>query len=455
MSTQTGILNSAHANLFSQADRINLARELSKSNIEAIRNNFKKEIEIFVHGALCASVSGSCIFSSLLGGRSGNRGKCAQPCRKLYSGSYVLSTKELCLIDKIPEIIKLGVDSIKIEGRMRTPYYVGTVTSNYRKAIDSYYNGNFTVTPHMKEELRSAFSREFTQGKFAGEEVFNTKQSSGTSKISPKVYEVRTKYVELEKRRSNLEKRVFTEKPSSGKQLIIRVYNEKDALIADKYADIICLDLFNENFKAIQKKLTKPLYAVTQRIMLDPDLEKIKAKIKEIDPVGILAGNLGILSFGLKVPIILDYNNNSFNDIQLSYYQNLGAKPIISAELNLKELEDFHNKDFIVFVHGKIRLMTLVHQLGEQKVNDWKGFNFYIRKIPNGSQVFNEKELGLFNKIRPIRQAGINQIYLDPESDDNFELVVKAYRDILDGKSIDVSELQKSYVLGWSKQGVL
>jgi collagenase-like PrtC family protease len=455
MSTQTGIMNSAHANLFKEIERINLARELSKNNIGIIRKKFEKELEIFVHGALCACVSGSCLFSSLLGGRSGNRGKCAQPCRKLYSGSYVLSTKELCLIDKIPEIIGLGINSLKIEGRMRTPYYVATVTSNYRKAIASYYAKKFSVTPSMKDELKSAFSRDFTQGKFANEEIFNLKQSSGTSKAYKKIYDVKINDINIKKRKANFLKLEFDKKASSGKQMIVRVYNEKDALIADKYADIVCLDLFNKNFELLQKKLTKPLYAVTQRIMLEQDIDSIKSKISEINPAGILAGNLGILNFNLKCPIILDYNSNCFNDAGVEYYQTLGAKPIIATELSLAELENFRNKDFVVFVHGKIRLMTLVHSLNEAKIKDWKGFNFYIKKIPNGSQVFNEKELGLFNKIRSIRKSGINQIYLDPNSDENLEKILKTYRDILEGKSLDVSELQREYVLGWSKQGVL
>ena len=84
MSTQTGILNSAHANLFNNSDRINLARELSKNQIKEIRKNFEKEIEIFVHGALCVCISGSCLFSSFIAGKSGNRGMCTQPCRKVY-----------------------------------------------------------------------------------------------------------------------------------------------------------------------------------------------------------------------------------------------------------------------------------------------------------------------------------------------------------------------------------
>ena len=459
MSTQTGIMNSAHANLFSGIHRINLARELSKSNIELIRKNFNKELEVFVHGALCACISGSCIFSSLLGGRSGNRGKCAQPCRKIYSGSYVLSTKELCLLDKLPEVIKMGIESIKIEGRMRTPYYVATTTSVYRKAIDSYYAGKFEATPAMKKELESAFSRDFTEGKFESKEIFNTNQSSsGSSKVKEKIYEVKTKELHLEKREAKPINLSMPEKKSSKKQLIIRIYNEKDALIAEKYADILCLDMFDEEFKAISKKIQKPLYAVTPRIIFDSDLDRITKKIKEIEPDGLLAGNLGILKMNFGLPTILDTNSNSFNDLQVNYYESLGAKPIMANELSLIELEEFKNKDFIVFVHGKIRLMTLAHELKEGTIRDYKGFTFKIKKIFNGSEILNEKELGLFNKLRPLVKVGITQFYIDTEKTINskdFEEILSIYKQILDGKTPDASRFQKDYVLGWSKQGVL
>jgi len=446
MSTQAGIMNSAHAALFN-VNRINLARELNEDNIESIRKNFDKEIEIFIHGALCACISGSCLFSSLLGGRSGNRGKCAQPCRKLYNNLYLLSTKDLCLIEKIPEIIKLGIDSVKVEGRMRNPYYVATITSIYRKAIDSYYNNKFEVTKDMKNKLESSFIRDFTKGKFSDEYIFNPNQILKNLKVKEEMYEVNTKPIDIE-RKSNLKEIEIKAKISSEKQLIARIYNEKDALIAENYADIIVLDLFHKNFKEIQKKLKKPVYAITPRIIFDSDLDIIKNKIQELSPKGLVAGNAGILNMNFNIPIILDYNSNCFNDLQLDFYQKLGAKPIISQELSIRDLENFKNKDFILFAHGKLRLMTLAHNLSEMKLKDEKGFNFYIKKIYNGAEVLNEKELGLFTLIKNIKQ-----VYIDTEN--NLESILKIYRNIIDDKPVKISGLKKKYVLGWAKQGVL
>lgn len=485
ISTQAGVMNSSHANIFSGIERINIARELTKENILRLRKNFDKQIEMFIHGALCACISGSCIFSSFLGGRSGNRGKCAQPCRKLYNGVYLLSTKELSLIEKIPEIMKLGINSLKIEGRMRTPYYVSTVVSNYRKAIDSYYRGKFRVTDQMKEELKGAFSREFTEGKFSNKFIFNLKQASGTFNNKRQVYDVNIKSLITNKRKAG-DISISTDKiESSGKKLVVRVYSKEQAQIAENYADILCLDMFHRDFKEIKNGLKKPVYAYTPRVMFDSDLVLIKKRITELSPGGIIAGNLGILNMKLGLPIILDYNSNCFNDLQIKYYRKKNAKPILSPELSLEEIENFNDKDFLIFVHGKIRLMTLAHNVQnivkpaqgvqcilehpknltnkqegffdvqENLIQDEKGFYFRIERIFNGTEVLNDKELGLFNKIHGLIKSGINQIYIDTEKTEDYEEILKSYRLILDGKTPDTSKLQKNYVLGRSKQGVL
>ena len=454
ISTQAGVMNSEHANLLSKADRIILAREINRANLESIRKNFKKELEVFIHGALCASISGGCLFASFVGGRSGNRGKCSQPCRKKYNSCYHLSTKELCLIDKIPELIKIGINSLKIEGRMRTPYYVATTTNIYRNAIDDYYSNRFKITQEIKDKLTSAFSREFTEGCYSGEFVFNKKQASGQSSITKQEYSVNEKDIKLEKRKSNIQLPEIKEKQSKEKRLLVRVYNKQDALSASENgADIIYLDMFHSDFKEIQSLIDKPLYAVTPRIMFDSDIPIIKKRIREIEPAGLLTGNLGILNLKLNLPIHLDYNCNCFNDLDLMYFESLNAFPIISPELSIKEQTEFKNKNFSVFVHGKIRLMTLAHKLPEGIIHDEKGFKFQVNKIYNGTELLNEKELGLFNKIRPLLNVGINNIFIDTET--NVGEIVKIYRQILDGKTVDVTKLKNNYVLGWSERGVL
>ena len=152
--------------------RVVLARELSLDEIKYICKNTKVEIECFVHGALCISYSGQCLFSSMLGGRSGNRGKCAGPCRlsfqllennKTIDSGYLLSTRDLCGLDYIPDFIQSGVKCLKIEGRMKSPEYVATVTKIYRKYLDlAYSKEEYKVSSKDKKILIQVFNRGMT-----------------------------------------------------------------------------------------------------------------------------------------------------------------------------------------------------------------------------------------------------------------------------------------------------
>ena len=149
--------------------RVVLSRELSREEISYICQNSPIEIEVFAHGALCMSYSGQCYLSCAIGGRSGNRGRCAQPCRQSYGygrwqSRHPLSLKDNCLVDYISDLRAMGVASLKLEGRMKRPEYVAAVTQVYRKAIDS---GN--VTPDMAKTLYTAFNRQgFTDGYYTG-----------------------------------------------------------------------------------------------------------------------------------------------------------------------------------------------------------------------------------------------------------------------------------------------
>ena len=160
ISTQANVTSYHTSNFWKKngAQRIILARELNKEEIKEIKNNTDLEVEIFIHGAICYSYSGRCNLSDFLASRCGNLGDCAQSCRWAYNmyieeknnpgnlmpveqdqnGTYILSSKDLCLIKEIPEIIKMGIDSLKIEGRLKTEYYLATVINAYRNAIDDY-----------------------------------------------------------------------------------------------------------------------------------------------------------------------------------------------------------------------------------------------------------------------------------------------------------------------------
>ena len=171
--------------------RVVLARELTVEEIKYICDNANVDIEIFVHGALCVCYSGGCLMSSMIGNRSGNRGRCAQPCRQKYTmidistgeeihnnGDYLLSTKDLNTIEEIDKIIDTGVLSLKIEGRMKKPEYVATVIKSYRDAIDEYETTKkVNISDETMEDLYTIFNRKFTKGLIlgeVGEEIMNS-----------------------------------------------------------------------------------------------------------------------------------------------------------------------------------------------------------------------------------------------------------------------------------------
>ena len=169
-STQMTITNVLGAKFLEKlgVERVVTAREMQLDEIKEIAEQTNLEIESFVHGALCYCYSGQCLYSSLLGGRSGNRGQCAQPCRLPYrmqgteSEQYLMSLKDICTLNCIPELIESGIHSFKIEGRMKRPEYVALVTAMYRKYVDLYFQAgkaHFHVDEKDKEMLMDLYNR--------------------------------------------------------------------------------------------------------------------------------------------------------------------------------------------------------------------------------------------------------------------------------------------------------
>ena len=186
VSTQANVINSHSAKFFSDlgVKRIVLARELSLEQIKKIRANISKDVELeaFVHGSMCISYSGRCLLSNYLKNRDANHGECVQPCRWKYfvreekrsdsmevqedeKGTYLFSSKDLCLVDYLKELEEAGVYSLKIEGRMKSAYYVATVVNAYRKAIDMLPN---KPTEEIKKELSKMSHRKYITGFFDG-----------------------------------------------------------------------------------------------------------------------------------------------------------------------------------------------------------------------------------------------------------------------------------------------
>jgi len=206
ISTQASISNSSAANFYKElgAKRIVLARECTLENIIEIKQNTCIEIETFIHGAMCIAVSGRCLLSHHMFGKSANRGECIQPCRRefeiidkdenkslILGNDYILSPNDLAAIEFIDKLIDAGIDSFKIEGRKRSPEYIARVVSTYRKAIDLYFNNELTneTKTEMKRALATVYNRGFSTGFYfgtPGEDAYAEKY--GSQATTRKVY---------------------------------------------------------------------------------------------------------------------------------------------------------------------------------------------------------------------------------------------------------------------------
>lgn len=193
------------------AKRVVSARELSLTEIREIRDHIPEEMEIesFIHGAMCISYSGRCLLSNFFTGRDANQGACTHPCRWKYSiveetrpgeympvyenerGTYIFNSKDLCMIEHIPELVNAGIDSLKIEGRMKTALYVATVARTYRKAIDDYFNDPAVYQANMswyQEEIAKCTYRQFTTGFYFGKPDENTQIYDSNTYINEYIY---------------------------------------------------------------------------------------------------------------------------------------------------------------------------------------------------------------------------------------------------------------------------
>ena len=218
ISTQANVTNHETVEFYKRfgAKRIVLSRELSLDEIKNIRQQTEVEIETFIHGAMCMAVSGRCHLSAYVLGKSGNCGECTQPCRWKWElrgenelvakslGKYLLSAKDLCMIEHIPELIEAGIDSFKVEGRLRDSHYLEVVSRCYRQAIEACKEGNYTAekTKAWKDELSSVYNRGFSTGFYFGTpglESFSPEENMNVSEKKKKAVGIVTNYYPKQK----------------------------------------------------------------------------------------------------------------------------------------------------------------------------------------------------------------------------------------------------------------
>ena len=258
ISTQANTTNKHAVKFWTEqgAERVVLARELSLTEIAEIGEKTTVELETFVHGAMCISYSGRCLLSAFLTGRDGNRGACAQACRWDYTimeknrpgeqfdiqederGTYIMNSKDLCLIDYLPELIRAGVCSLKIEGRMKSVHYVATVVSTYRKAIDSCFANidKYKTRKAWREELEKVSHRPYTTGFALGKpdensQVYTTSSYEQTHDFVGIVtgYDVENKRALFEQRNNVKEGEVLELLMPDGKLLEVTLADMRNA----------------------------------------------------------------------------------------------------------------------------------------------------------------------------------------------------------------------------------
>lgn len=257
ISTQANNTNWAAVNAWGElgASRVVLAREMSLEEIKEIREKCSVELEMFVHGAMCISYSGRCLMSNYLTGRDANRGSCAQPCRWNYAlveekrpgqyfpvlederGTYIFNSKDMCLLPYLPDVIASGVDSLKIEGRMKSVHYAASVVKAYREAIDSYFAApeQFEVKKEWVEELDKVSHRAYTTGFYYGrptekDQIYGTSSYTQTSDFVGLVldYDEKTGFATVEQRNNmkvGQEIEIFQPHLAGYRQILQEMYN--------------------------------------------------------------------------------------------------------------------------------------------------------------------------------------------------------------------------------------
>ena len=244
-----------------QASRVVLAREMSLEEVKDIREKCSVELEMFVHGAMCISYSGRCLMSNYLTGRDANRGSCAQPCRWNYAlveekrpgqyfpvlederGTYIFNSKDMCLLPYLPDVIASGVDSLKIEGRMKSVHYAASVVKAYREAIDSYFAApeQFEVKKEWVEELDKVSHRAYTTGFYYGrptekDQIYGTSSYTQTSDFVGLVldYDEKTGFATVEQRNNmkvGQEREIFQPHLAGYRQILQEMYNDEGEAI--------------------------------------------------------------------------------------------------------------------------------------------------------------------------------------------------------------------------------
>ena len=437
-STQAGVHSADGARALSALgfSRVVCARELSKENIGCVIAS-GVETEIFIHGALCVCHSGQCLFSSLVGGRSGNRGECAQPCRLAYNGSYPLSLKDSCLAAHVREIIGLSPASLKIEGRMKSPDYVYNVTSVWRRLLDAGRD----ASEKELDGMARVFSRGgFTDGYFTGRigksmngvrteaDKQRTRASSAKSPgTAPAPRRAALKAPVREPSAPPALHPASIEAPR-GVRLTARFY-DPGAVPQNHPFEIVYLPLDRYDPSRANGVVLPP-------VVTDSEREKTAEALKKAADAGCvhaLVGNVGhfALAVGAGLTPHADFRLGAYSAETAEVLCEMGAEDVIfSPELTIPQLRDIKAPVGAV-IYGRIPLMLLEKRLSQRTLIDRRGARFPVLRECGRDVVLNSAVTYMADRKADLDRAHITDRHFifTTETPAETARVIRAYRD--------------------------
>ncbi len=402
--------------------RVVIARETSAGDIKTICENTDAEIEMFVHGAICVCHSGQCLMSSMLGGRSGNRGECAQPCRMKYDGGYPISMKDMCLAVHIPEIIKSGVASLKIEGRMKSPSYVFGVTKIYRRLIDE----NRGASGREMSELANLFSRSgFTDGYYTSKinqdmlGVRSEKDKSDTQSTRLKIVLPEKPFHEpiitaARENKSDIPSKIVIPRKKPTRKIVETARFNRVSQIPDS-TDFAHIYLPLDRYESAADGVTLP------PVIFDSELSDVKRRLDTVVSKGArhaMVSNIGQFSLVKEFGLIphIDYRMNIFNTVTANELVRMMPEPpesaLLSAELTLPQIRDIYFEDDVIkgaVIYGRIPPLTLEKRVGKSSLRDSRGAVFPVISENRRDIIVNSVPVYMAEYKKRLDDAGIEE----------------------------------------------
>ncbi len=409
------------------------ARELSAQNLRSLVKNSPIPIEVFVHGALCVSASGQCLFSSLVGGRSGNRGECAQPCRMQYNNRTPLSLKDLSLARHIPALIEMGVASLKIEGRMKSPDYVYRVTSIYRRLLDE----RRAATSAEMAALEAVFSRQgFTDGYFTGDHtqmigVRSEQDKSATAKAGrtiqgyPPVRKAPLSPIALPLRTAHAPILPPLPPKPKGSPLPSARFYKADTVPPVHGLDIVYLPLEKFDGRVAGGVILPPIIPDGERATVEEALRRAaKAGARHV-----MVGNVGQIALARASGLILhgDWRLNIQNSYAAEVFADF-ADLLLTPELLLAQMRDIPARKAAI-VYGRVPLMTLERNCGATRLSDRMKKDFPVIEEGGRQIVLNSLPVYMADKQDLLKPAGVGYHYIfTKEGPQEVKVTLDAYQ---------------------------